>query len=82
MGTDGKCNITILNPPLKVDENLFLKKLMMKHSFIEKTCFMYILELPLEGNSNVYIKHMLLKIRETIWKFTLIEYHVHWLCLF
>ena len=42
----------------------------------------YTLELPLWGNFNVYLQHMLLKIKKTIWKFTLIKYHVHCLCIF
>ena len=40
---------------MEVVENLFLKKLMVNNSFIEKTCksCRYSLELPLCGNSNV-----------------------------
>ena len=47
---------------MKVVENLFKKKLMVKNSFIEKTiCCRFTFELPHMGNSNVYIQHMLLK---------------------
>ena len=60
---------------MKVDEKLFLKKLMAKNLVIEKTLVV--------GKSNVYLQHMLLKIRKkTIWKFTFYKYHVRCLYLF
>ena len=49
-----------------------------ENSFIEKT---YVVSTHrnclYEAYSNVYLQHMLLKIRKTIWKFTLTKYHVH-----
>ena len=81
---------------MKVVENLFKKKLMVKNSFIEKTNVVG--THWNRGNSDVYLRHMLLKIRKkTIWKFTfyvtenkeenylefyILKYHVHCLYLF